>query len=223
MTEKSNKSRQTLSRKLPSRDSAGLAEHVRLVGEVIWAWNELHRAFAFCFVFLVETPIAYAIWAVQASENAQREMLKEVVHLSLSPSGGHSKGLLWALRETEELCRFRNDIVHGFMTWELTPKGRKPKLGYFGNRLNALLRYADWETEEGEFREGPDLQKGMGLLRGDLMQLSRYVSELSRGRAAKPSPLPRRPRLQCRKYFRERGFRLRAPPKRRTRPKAFPK
>jgi hypothetical protein len=83
------------------------------------------------------------------------------------------------------------------------------------------------ENHDGEIFEGPDFQKLLLFLRGDLMQLAEYVQELSRSIVAEtPLPLPGKPRLQAHKFVHETEMKARPPKRRRARgnrPKPSPK
>jgi len=226
MTAKS-KSRATVSRRLPSGDMRkGLKQHVARVGEVIWAWNELQQAFAFAFmdIFKEHFGMAHGAWVGLSNDGAQRDALGEALWYSDWKQSDRKK-LWWALRQTGELARYRNDIVHGARAWRLTTRGAIPTFSSMGNPISRLLRYVGHETKEGDIVEGPDLRMLMGLLRGDLMQIAAYVAEVVRSaREEKPRPSPKRPQLQARKYAREREAKLSPPnkrrPKRSRRPKA---
>jgi hypothetical protein len=224
------KSRKTVSRRLPAGEKRrGLQKHVKLAGEVIWAWNELHLAYAFTFVWAADRSrswIGQAIWTALGNDGAQRDILEAILPFLGKP--GFAKRLRWALKETGHLARYRNDVVHGSMIWETTDKGLKPKLDYFGNPMGRILRYVSRESCDGEIIEGPDLQKLMVFLRGDLMQLAAYVHKLSRSmvsQAQRPLPFPRKPQLQAREFAQAAELKAR-PPKRRqgrgNRPKSSP-
>lgn len=207
----------SVSRKLPAGDKRrGLQVHTRLVGQVIWAWNDLHGAYAFAFVQALDSSrgwIGHAIWTSLSNDAAQRDILSSILAFSDRPAV--SSRLQWALDETRKLTVYRNDIVHGIMGWRLEPNGSTPTFSAFGNSLGRILRYVDRESHSGEILEGPDKRKLMLLLRGDLMQLAKYVLELGRALSKdRPSPLPRKPRLLARKFALKAEIEARRPKRR---------
>ena len=205
MANPSGKSGASVSRRLPSGDrKRGLKKHTRLVGEVVWAWSELQKAYAFAFSQTVDnegTMIGHAIWTALNNDSAQRDILDEALYYSLKVKAAQRKRIQWAIKETGHLKRYRNDIVHGARGWEITTRGLIPTFSSYGNPINRLVRYADRESDDGEWLAGPDIHQLMVLLRGDLMQLAAYVKEIGRAIAGrKPSALPRKPRLLARKF-----------------------
>jgi hypothetical protein len=175
------------------------------VGEVVWAWNDLHDSFALTFSWAFDsgrrTWVGQTVWTALNNDGAQRAILAALLDFVGQPLV--TKGLRWAIKETGKLAPYRNDVVHGTMGWLSTKEGLVPTFNYGGgNSVARLLRYVDRETEDGEIVEGPNLHKLMSLLRGDLMQLSVYVRELGRilagGRDLRP--LPRRPRLLAEEF-----------------------
>jgi hypothetical protein len=196
MAKPSGKSETSVSRRLPSGDrKRGLQKHTKLVGEVVWAWSQLHLAFAFAFARLHrgQSWVGQAIWTALKNDSAQRDILKAALPVS-DATARQAKGLEWAISETGRLSGYRNDIVHGAMGWRLTPHGMEPSFSYFGNPPSRLVRYMARETEDGDIMSGPDIRQLMLFLRGDIVQLSGYVSDVARGIGAeKPQPLPRKP------------------------------
>jgi hypothetical protein len=201
----------------------GLQRHVKLVGEIVWAWSQLNLAFAFAFARLYrgQSLMGQTIWTTLKNESAQRDILEGALPLS-DATAAQRKALIWAIRATGTLSSYRNDIVHGAMGWKLTLGGVIPSFSYFGNPISRLMRYAPREADDGERLEGPNLHRLMMLLRGDLRSLDEYVSEVGRSIVAEtPLPLPRRPRLQAHRFVQiAQGKAPKARrPKRRTRPK----
>ncbi len=220
MAKPTEKSHRSISRRLPGGDKKrGLRKHTKLVGEVVWAWNELQLGYAFAFAWAVNEPrpwVGQAIWSALNNDGAQRDALDAVLVFLGKP--GLRKRFHWALKETGKLARYRNDIVHAAMIWQLTDKGLRPTFDHFGNQVGRILRYVDRETHDGYILEGPDLQKLMVFLRGDLIQLAEYVGELSRLIVAeKPSPLPRKPQLRARKFAEATETKTRSPKRRQGR------
>lgn len=221
----SEKPRTSISRKLPGgKIERRLPEHNTLTGEVIWAWNELHQSYCSAFAHLVDpkrTWIGSEIWTALNNDSAQRDVLKAI--LTFLPNRTARNGFLWAIRETGKLSVYRNDAIHGVMGWLLTPKGAIPNPSYFGNSFSRVLRYMNREKDNGELWPGPNFQKLMFLMRGDLMQLASYVSAISRKLDfEKSSPWPRRPRLRAHKYALRPGLKnkpRKRVPRRRTQPK----
>jgi hypothetical protein len=201
--EHTKRKRRSVSRRLPGGDMRrGLQRHVKLVGEIVWAWSQLHLAFAFVFARLHrgQSWVGQAIWTTLKSESAQREILESALPVS-DATAAQTKALIWAIRATGTLSSYRNDIVHGAMGWKLTSKGMIPSFSYFGNPITRLIRYSPREGDDGERLEGPEIHRLMMLLRGDLRSLDEYVSEVGRSVAVeKPLPLPQRPRLQAHRF-----------------------
>src|ERR1700688_3904864 len=95
------KSRGTVSRRFSvSHMRKGFKRHVRLVGEVVWAWNELHLAFACAFSALIEDQplVGNAIWVALKNESAQRDALENSLYWS-NANRGQRRALSWALVE----------------------------------------------------------------------------------------------------------------------------
>src|SRR4051812_33268759 len=95
-----------ITRRLPSgRQRAGLRKHAKLVGEVIWAWNELHLSYAFTFQWALgidNWARGQAIWTALNNDGAQRDILSAILDLGHDPTV--VKGVKWAIKETGKLA-----------------------------------------------------------------------------------------------------------------------
>jgi hypothetical protein len=223
-----SKSHGSISRKLPGGDSQrGLRKHLHLIGEVVWGWNELQRAYAFVFISLFpgHEMSAHAAWTALNNDSAQRDAIKEILHYTDALRTPHKQALRWALAQTKNLSSYRNDVVHGARGWRGQRGALVPVFAKMGNSFSRLMRYTKHETEDGKVK-GVDLHRLMSLLRGDLMQLAGYVSHIGRlARTAQPSALPRRPLLRADKYLRDQAPSVNQKgsprhPRRNNRPKA---
>lgn len=198
-----------ITRRLPTgQDRWAVRDYTRRVGEVVWAWNELHEAFALTFCKLVDPEnflMGMTLWVTLTSDSTQRSALEAAISASWSRVLGKREraALRWALKQTTELSQYRNDVVHGITGWLLTEKGTRVHLAYFPNPMGRLMRYVAREDAEGNIQQGPDLHKLTPKLRGDLMQLAGYVRSIALSLREQPRPqLPRRPKLQLPPYVR---------------------
>lgn len=207
-----------MSRKMPTdREGEAAARHAQLTGEVIWAWNELHSAFALAFHGLA-TPgnpyMAMCLWNSIAGDQAQRDMVGAAVEAAMNLDRRLKERLEWSLKMTGKLAVHRNDLVHGLVGFRHTEKGLTTTFAAFGNNFPRYRRHAE--------RDG-QLSNLMTDLRGDLMALATYTAEVTRAALAKIEnrdgpPVPRRPRLKLVKTDRPRKKQKGKPKGRRTKP-----
>jgi len=175
----------------------GTVKYAHLLGEMVWAWNQLQHAF-----FLVFDKIAVhqtrrhsfpeSIWNAVANDRAQRDILEAVTKSILPEKDKVRSRIIWSLDAANRLSLHRNDLIHSAMIYLSTPTGgprMRPAISMPTRRYDRLV-----ETEL------PDL---MARMRGDCMALSRYVSyvffELSaiERRDSLPfGPLPQKPQLR---------------------------
>jgi len=207
MVKRNPKQRSHITRRLPGGDDRwAVRDYTKRVGEVVWAWNELHEAYALAFVHMVNPAnilMGMTLWTALSNDTVQRNAVDAAVTAAMGLTSRQRASLRWALKKTTELTQYRNDVVHGFTGWLLTDKGTRVHLSHFGNPIPRLMRYIAREDEDGEIHEGPDMHKLARALRGDLMLLAGYVLAVSRSiAAAPPQQLPRRPRLQLPRYVR---------------------
>jgi hypothetical protein len=158
-----------------------IAVHARLVGEVIWAWNELHRSLAFVFFHMIECPnpmMGHSIWGV-LQDRQQRDVLDAAMHAH-SFGDPFTKRIRWTLGAVNKLSVYRNDFVHAAMGRRLGPGGLPPS--NIGAPFGRLVRM-----------HSADTARVLKALRGDLIQLHEYVDNVYRRKKA-PNKFPSWPR-----------------------------
>jgi hypothetical protein len=162
-------------RRIPRRLSIDVKRPVRsfsvATGELLWASNQLHTAFAVVFAVLVarENPaIGFSIWHAAPSDAVQRQMLAAVTDVKFTKKSKMHAQLIWAKGMADKLAVIRNDAAHmstAFRTdsrpWLLVANaiGNSPTRS---RRLDALA----------------DLQRHLRLAKSDLVQLSGFVYAL---------------------------------------------
>lgn len=185
----------TLPRRMPSgHGSAAIRRHARLVGEVVWAWNDLHRNFGLAFASVLESrnPILpHAIWAALTTDRAQRDMLAATINHHFAPDSLKYHRIKWAIDAANSLSTLRNDAVHVPTMLRLGSPIRTTT-GYLGVSLSRVMRLNQ-----------VDFCELLQTLRGDIRQLSEYVLWIARwiGPHGKQGPLPRKPALLTRQLF----------------------
>jgi hypothetical protein len=182
-------------KKRPSRrlsrteDKKAVKAHVRLTGEVVWAWTALHRGLAMTFVKLfpnADSHFAMTIWNAVVADSTQRDMLSALVDEQIGLTKKEAKALGWVLKRATDLAKFRNDAVHAQIGFRITGSATETRIAYFGNPWGRVKRHSAY----------PSLPAFLRVLRGDLLQLSDYAVELSRIVGEPRSALPQKPRLQ---------------------------
>ncbi len=116
---------------------AGLRQHTKLTGELVWAWNELHRAYARAFYDALDADhpwMGNAIWAALNNDSAQRDILSALLMFGRR---SYEIRIEWALKQTRKLVPYRNDAVHGAMIWTRDPENLKPAISHSGNPLKS--------------------------------------------------------------------------------------
>lgn len=180
---------------------AAIERHTQLVGEIAWAWNDLHQAFAYIFGAVVRPDhnlMTQALWNALTSDSAQRDALKAVVEWD-GLGRSNRERILWALKETGELRVYRNDVIHGPVGFRGTDKGVTTRFAP-SNPFGRWLRHLQNDTE---------LVPVMIMLRDDLRRLEAYATGV--WRSLDPSlqrPSPRRPRLKLRRTLAGRYIRI---------------
>lgn len=203
---KGKSGRKTVSRRLPNGyDRRPLKSYTPLLGEAIWAWNQLHEAFWCVFLNVVDRDNPYmgmSIWQVLPSEGAQRDALEAAIRACGDRLTNRERAaLLWAIKRASDLTRYRNDLVHGISAWLAAEKGTLATPAPGPNPLARSMRYSGREDHDGRVWEGPSLNGVAKGLRGDAMQLCGYVfAVLLKVAGTTETPLPRRPTLQLHDY-----------------------
>jgi len=161
-------------------------------GELLWASNQLHTAFAVVFSVLVSKKnlaVGQSIWHAVQSDSTQRNMLAEVAKVALGNQKRMHALLLWAKKKADSLATIRNDAAHmstAFRTdndlWALVANA-------IGNPPSRAVR----------LESRPDLLRYFRSAKSDLVQLSGFVYALL-FRMIVPDanhPWPRRPVLKA--------------------------
>lgn len=199
-------------------DRLAVERHTRLVGEVAWAWNDLHAVFGYVFGGIVapQNPLlGQALWTTLASDAAQREMLETAIEYGSLKRADRVR-LRWAIKETSELRVHRNDVIHAPASLLLTGKGVTTTLAHT-NSFRRYLRYLQNDTR---------LVPLMVMLHGDLRKLADYVTDVWRSfpddQLPPRPPSPRRPRLKLVRTLAGRKIQIAGPSRSRKR-KARPR
>jgi hypothetical protein len=182
-------------RKVPFARNRSVSTYSETVGQLVFASNSLHAAFAAIFGFLLAEIAEYrwtghdvgkAIWNALRSDDLQRSILLAVTRTRMEGRQRLFKSLIWAIQQAGNVSEYRNDAVHtpfvlvrGDGPWKLEPDNsagqpsRVQKLNRVGHQK--LFRYA----------------------RGDLVQLTIYLEAIyERLIDRTTTPLPRRPTLR---------------------------
>jgi hypothetical protein len=169
-------------------------QHAWHVGEIAWAWNQLHAVLFTLFWELLDSDsweVCYAIWHSFPSDSAQRAMLKSVAVARLTPQSRGLSAVQWVIKQTDSLSGHRNDAVHSAVVYTVQA-GPPPKAilkpDEITSRKAALERLA-----------AAPLDKTWRRLRGDLVALTDYsvrlVNTLPFLGTPEAPPWPLRPRL----------------------------
>ena len=177
-------------------------------GQVIAAWNDLQGEYQRWFIRLAneeKAPIGAALWHTLSNDQTQRDLLEAV--LEVAPLGFGRKNarlktnLLWALKETRRLARYRNFAAHLPVDVEYAA-GQRRVVPDAKTAKPTAIRALSFIGHRRLFR----------LLRGDLFVLASYVSAHYAVRfEISPGVFPNRPRLHTdeavRKSVSQRGRR----------------
>jgi len=183
-------------RRIPRRLSNDIKRPVRsfsiATGELLWASNQLHTAFAVVFAVLVskdDPGIGFSIWHTVPSDSVQRQLLAAVADVKFKKNSKMHAHLTWAKEKADKLATIRNDAAHmstAFRTdgspWLLVADavGNSPTRS---RRLEGLS----------------DLQRHFRTAKSDLVQLSGFVYALF-FRIVTPAashPWPKKPALRA--------------------------
>lgn len=160
-------------------------------GELLWASNQLHSAFATLFAALVSKEnlaVGLSIWHVAPSDNVQRQMLAAVVDVKFQKNSKMHAHLAWAKEKADKLATIRNDAAHMSTAFRTDSKPWLLVSNSIGNTPTRTRRL-DGKT---------DLLRHFRTAKADLVQLSGFVYALF-FRMVGPAaihPWPRRPTLQ---------------------------
>lgn len=180
--------RKTIARRPKREDTRQIDTHVKLVGEVVWAWNELHRSLAMAFFDILDCPnpfMGHTIWGA-LGDRQQRDILVAAVHAD-GFGGPVRKRILWAVAATNKLAVYRNDFVHTAMGRGTGADGKSLPPSHIGTPVSRVLRM----HSVGAIR-------ALRALKGDLTQLSEYVMRIvwKKHVPEKHPSWPRKPRLR---------------------------
>lgn len=210
-----------LRRRIPDgSESAAIKAYTELAGEVIWAWTDLHKEYALLFYKLFpESSSHYALilWNAVVADSTQRDMIRGLLLEGVKASPRQAKALLWAIKKTNELAKYRNDTAHGAIGYKMTHRGVVPRFSYFGNPMGRVLRHHE---------RGVSVTVFLRQLIGDLLQISGYVGQIARmidPMIDGPIPWPHRPQLRLLPTPKRKGVGRRSKsPKRDNRRKSSP-
>jgi len=176
-------------RQLPKELRSAVKEFAGPIGEVIWAWNYCHGAFANLFGSLIaphRLNAAHAIWHEVQNDTTQRSMLLAAARVLLAKNPKLLRRIEWAKNTADKLSMIRNDFAHlgtSFANYPHAPSVVPDYLTTMPKRYRRLL--------------GQDLKKVPPALIGDLIALAGYVISLH-GSLLSPQhyPLPRKPTMR---------------------------
>jgi len=107
------------------------------VGYLTWAWNALHADLCdlFRIVTGIEGPeIPSSIWHAIKSDRGQRDVLREAAAVRTQGDDECRAGIIWLLKEIDQIASIRNDAIHTHWTVE-HDIGKDPrKADYFISR-----------------------------------------------------------------------------------------
>jgi len=165
--------------------SAVATRHAHLVGEMVWAWNELQHAFCLVFIQLVTHPanpiFGREIWNAVVNDRAQRDLLQAAVDSIYSERARLRTKLTWAITSSNDLATYRNDLIHSPMAYLYTADGLTTSPSTLSVPFRRFLRLHSIRVT--------DLMRRM---RGDLLALSEFVASIFGEIAAQADDRPRR-------------------------------
>lgn len=183
------------SRRIPRRLGPDIKRPVRsfsiATGELLWASNQLHGAFAALFSMLVSKEnlaVGLSIWHVAQSDNVQRQMLAALIDVKFRKKSKMHTHLTWAKEKADRLATIRNDAAHMSTAFRTDSNPWLIVANSIGNTPTRTRRL------DGK----PNLLRHFRMAKADLVQLSGFVYALF-FRIAVPDanhPWPRRPILQ---------------------------
>ena len=167
--------RYAYSRRFPSLDKwsdKAINMHTQLLGEMIWAWNDLHQSLAFLFGYVIQSSngsMGEAIWAALKNDSAQRDALLAATKIHYGEKSPLGRRMCWVIKEVNWLSQFRNDFVHTAMGgFTFGPTGLVTAPSFHAVRIGRIKRFSKADTF-----------KILRSMRGDLIQLCHYVQDLS--------------------------------------------
>jgi hypothetical protein len=176
-----------------------IANYTALVGQVVYASNELHATFWAIFLQMMKNltqtetsagwegyDVAQQIWHSLRSDDIQRTMVKAVAYPLLESKPRERKALIWAVQAAGKISEYRNDAVHTSVVLVTAASWRRgqfvePGVGH-PQRIEKLRRVGALKL----FR----------LALGDLAQLEWYATAILERMRGERGPLPRRPTLR---------------------------
>lgn len=186
-----------MKKQVDSRTDEAKRRHAQLVGEVLWAWNDLNKILGFAFSAVLNHPhpfMGQVLWTALASDNAQRTQFLAVLDWVDDVPERVKERYRWAIKQTSDLALHRNDITHAPAGFLITERGIETTFSVSGNSMKRYVRHL--ETDVG-------LQKKMVLLREDIRRLEKYVAHVWRKQAGQKIPSPRKPKLMLRQALHE--------------------
>lgn len=101
--------------------------HITKVGEITWAWNELHGWYLLMFLALLDKDddlIGTSIWNSLKADSAQRGILLGLLKYKLKDVD-LLKEVKWCLDRTNDINPYRNALVHVQMLPSMDDEGLK--------------------------------------------------------------------------------------------------
>ena len=181
-----------LTRRLESNQERALQPEAVRIGQISWAWNNLHSCFFFLFYALSKAEdesalrIAHAIWHSFQSDRAQRDMVLAVAEQLFKPKSRMFGRIKWAKDCADKLSPHRTDAAHTPIIFVHNDNGSI----FLAPDVMTSKRVTLERWVEGSFR------RPWPALKGDLLILAKYVAALA-ANVIKPdgAPFPHRPRL----------------------------
>lgn len=159
-------------------------------GELLWASNDAHAAFAMVFVVLVSKQnmnVGWSIWNTLRSDSTQRQIFAAAVESTLGMAPRMRNGLLWAKEQADRLAEIRNDAAPMATAFRTDGVAYELQISPVGNPQGGVRR----------LERISDLNKRFRTAKSDLVQLAGFVRSLM-FRLVVPDgtyPWPRRPLL----------------------------
>jgi hypothetical protein len=157
------------------------------LGWLAYSWNSLHERLGNLFWTLTglqDGRIPIAIWNAIENDRAQREMVRAIAEVALTPDNKAKREILWVLGKAQSFEDKRNDALHTPLTFMIDADGPRLSSKWFsGHRSATKLKDKDLLEEFKWYGRTANV-------------LSQYVWHISYHlRDPSKVPLPHRPEL----------------------------